>query len=418
MKILYLCPDLGVPVLGRKGASIHVRELVAAFIRAGHHVVLAAQVLNKSPWEQPALVGATLLQVRPGSQVNSVPGALKEFNEMLQVENSLPGEVRRILYNRDFAEDLRRRFDGARPDFIYERASLYGTAGIVLAGELHVPLLLEVNAPLALEQASYRSTALGDLAARAERWTAERADAVLAVSAALREHVAGLGVEGARIHVVPNGVDPLLFQPARPDPAVRARLGLKDGPLLGFVGGLRPWHGTEILPELCERLAKRRKKFQLVIVGDGPLLPSLRTQFAQRKLRRHVVFTGTLAHEEVAGVIRHFDVALAPYPVLDHAFYFSPLKLFEYMACGIAVVAAQAGQISEVLRHNKTGLLYPPGDVKALTACCERLLDEPELRTRLGRAASKWIHSRYTWDHNASRIVELARSLMRAKPNA
>ncbi|HXJ72626.1 MAG TPA: glycosyltransferase family 4 protein, partial [Candidatus Dormibacteraeota bacterium] len=191
MKILYLCPDLGVPVLGRKGASIHVRELVAAFIRAGHHVVLAAQVLNKSPWEQPALVGATLLQVRPGSQVNSVPGALKEFNEMLQVENSLPGELRRILYNRDFAEDLRRRFDGARPDFIYERASLYGTAGIVLAGQLQVPLLLEVNAPLALEQASYRSTALGDLAARAERWTAERADAVLAVSAALRAHVAG-----------------------------------------------------------------------------------------------------------------------------------------------------------------------------------------------------------------------------------
>src|SRR5881394_831227 len=56
MKILYLCPDLGVPVLGRKGASIHVRELVAAFIRAGHHVVLAAQVLNKSPWEKPASV--------------------------------------------------------------------------------------------------------------------------------------------------------------------------------------------------------------------------------------------------------------------------------------------------------------------------------------------------------------------------
>src|SRR5438034_10285634 len=257
MKILYLNPDLGVTVLGRKGASVHVRELVAAFSRAGHNVVLAAQVLNKSSWEKAAGLDGNLLHLRPASHIVAVAVALKEFNAMLGVENSLPGEMRRILYNQELALDLKRRFDGDPPDFIYERASLYGTVGVLLAREFNVPLLLEVNAPVALEQASYRGTGLGHLAAQAERWALLHADAVLAVSSPLREHIISLGADPGRVHLFPNGVDPNLFQPGQPEAAVRARLGLDDGPVLGFVGGLRPWHGVDLLPELVERLAHR-----------------------------------------------------------------------------------------------------------------------------------------------------------------
>ncbi|HYT61354.1 MAG TPA: glycosyltransferase family 4 protein [Haliangiales bacterium] len=415
MKILYLCPDLGVPALGRKGASVHVRELVAAFGRAGHNVVLAAPVLNKSPWETPAVVEANLLHVRPSSRIAEVAAALKGLNALLGVENSLPGELRRILYNQEFKDDLKRRFDGDPPDFIYERASLYGTAGVVLARELNAPHLLELNAPLAVEQASYRGRGLGELASEAERWTLSRADAVLTVSAALRDHVVSLGAEAARVHVFPNGVDPSLFQPGPPDASVRARLGLDDGPVLGFVGGLRPWHGIEALPGLIERLARRHRQIRLAVVGDGQLRPQLEESFRKKKMRERVVFAGTLPHEEVAAVVRQFDIALAPYPRLDHAFYFSPLKLFEYMACGVAVVAAAVGQICEVVRDGKTGLLYPPGDVEALAGACDRLLDNPRLRRTLGRAAAKLVHTHYTWDRNASRAVDLARSLRTAE---
>src|SRR5258706_208531 len=186
MRILYLCPDAGVSVLGNKGAAVHVRELVTAFSRAGHQVVLAAHVLTKSPWEQPATVEATPLQLRPASRIAEVAEALKQFNATLGVENSLPGELRRILHNQELAEDLRRRFEAAPPEFIYERASLYGTAGAQVARVLEVPHVLELNAPLAVEQASYRGTGLGELAAQAERWTLAQADAILAVSAAVR----------------------------------------------------------------------------------------------------------------------------------------------------------------------------------------------------------------------------------------
>ena len=424
MKILYLCPDPGIPVLGRKGAAVHVRQMAAAFSRAGHQVILAAAILNKSPWEQPANLEATLLHLRPASTIASMGNALRAFNAMLGVESSLPGELRRILYNQELTDELKRRFESNPPDFIYERASLYGTAGVQLAGALSVPLLLELNAPLTVEQTEYRGTAFGELAVAAERLTLSRADAVLVISSALRDHVLSLGVERSHVQMIPNGVDPLLFQPTPRDLSVRSRLGLGEGLVLGFVGGLRPWHGVEILPELLGRLAKRHPRLRLVIAGDGPLRAALEDAFRKKRLSGKVVFTGALPHEEVAAVIRQFDVAVAPYPRLDHAFYFSPLKLFEYMACGVAVVAADLGQISEVVRHGRTGLLYPPGNLAVLTASCHRLLSDSKLRLMLGRSASKLIHTHYTWERNASRVIELARSLMgsrrkpRSKPKA
>src|SRR5262245_22539025 len=126
MRILYLCLDPGIPVLGRKGASVHVRSLVAALSRAGHSVILAAPVLNRSPWEQPAPCAGTVLHLPPTDEAVAASAALRDFNDTLGVENSLPGEVRRILWNQELSETLVRRFRSDPPDILYERASLYG----------------------------------------------------------------------------------------------------------------------------------------------------------------------------------------------------------------------------------------------------------------------------------------------------
>lgn len=415
MKILYVCSDSGIPVLGRKGASVHVQELVAAFRRAGHTVVVAAAARTKSPWEEPALLNAPLLRVRTGRETADAVAVLKAYTRMLGLESPLPGHLRRIMYNEDLAAELKRRFQPDPPDFVYERASLYGTAGVSLAQALGVPLVLELNAPLADEQSTYRLASFGDLAAEAERWTLSSADAVLPVSALLRDYVLSLGIEPARVHVIPNGVDTAVFHSDRPDPALCERLGLDGGPVLGFVGGLRPWHGVEALPPLLERLVAAHSDLRLVVVGNGSLRTELERDFADRGLTAHVRFTGSLPHEQVAGVIRLFHAALAPYPRLEHAFYFSPLKLFEYMACGVPVVASELGQIGEVVRDDETGLLYPPGELDACSEACERLLADPALRQRLGDAAAEEVHSTYTWDANAAQVAGLARSLIEAR---
>jgi glycosyltransferase involved in cell wall biosynthesis len=414
MKILYLCSDAGIPILGHKGASVHVRELVAAFTRAGHEVVVAVPQLNKSPWEKPASIAGQLLHVRAGSSTQSATNAVKEFAAQLGFPSTLPGELRRILYIQELGGELRRRFDNAPPDFIYERAAIFGTAGVALARAWKVPHLLEVNAPLAVEQSAYRGSGLEELAARAERWLLTQADTVLAVSVSLREHAIAHGAAPDRVHVFPNGVNLDLFHPAPVDRRLRARLGLDGGPVLGFLGGLRPWHGVEVLPELLDKLSRRHKRLRLLVAGDGQLRPELELELRRRCLLRRAVFTGALAHEDVPGVIRQFDVALAPYPKLEHDFYFSPLKLFEYMACGAAVVASRAGQIAEVVQHGKTGLLCPPGDVDALAGACDQLLRNARLRRVLGHAAAKVVASRFTWEANARRAVALAKKLLAA----
>jgi glycosyltransferase involved in cell wall biosynthesis len=415
MKILYLCSDPGIPVLGRKGASIHVREMVGALARAGHQIVLAAPVLNKSPWEKPAEVLSNVVHVRLSAGSHAAYQHVRNFTQHLGLDRALSGGFRRILHHQELEDELIARFDQDPPDFIYERAALYGTAGAAVAEALGIPLVVELNAPLALEQDAYRGQGLGDLGAQAERWTLTQADAILAVSDAVRSHALSLGVDPAKVQVVPNGVNADLFHPAPPDPAWRARLALGEGPVLGFVGGLRPWHGIESLPDILARVSAKHPGARLVVVGDGPLRETLLGQLKERGLRDRAILTGALAHEDVPAVIRHFDIALAPYPVLDHAFYFSPLKVFEYMACGVAVVAANSGQIAEVIRDGETGLLHAPGDLDALAGACDRLLASAKLRLSVGQCAAAHIRAHYTWAHNARRVTDLAGELARRR---
>lgn len=415
MKVLYVCSDAGVPVLGYKGASIHVRQLIAALTRAGCRIVLATPSLTKSPWDKPAEVPAQIIHCPLPTAAQETVQSVKDFAAALGVETQLAGEVRRILASQRLAETVLPRFKGDPPDFIYERASLFGTAGVALAREWDIPLLVELNAPLVEEQSLYRGAGLGALAMHAEEHLLTHADAVFTVSDALREHALSAGADPSRIHVVPNGVDPELFRTAPRDEALRAHFDVGNGPVLGFVGGLRPWHGVEILPELLARLVPKHAGLKLVIIGNGQLRGVLEQSFRECGVLDRVVFTGNLPHEQIPSALRLFDVAVAPYPALEHPFYFSPLKVFEYMACGVAVVASNCGQIAEVVHDGEMGVLVPPGNIDAMAEACDRLLNDEKLRRRLGETASALIRSRYTWNANAARVLSVARELIAAR---
>jgi glycosyltransferase involved in cell wall biosynthesis len=101
-------------------------------------------------------------------------------------------------------------------------------------------------------------------------------------------------------------------------------------------------------------------------------------------------------------VIGAFDVALAPYPELPHDFYFSPLKLFEYLGCGVATVASAVGQIAELVQSGVHALLVPAADDAAMADACRQLLDDPAAARSLGARGSAVVHDRYTWDRNAA----------------
>ncbi|MCA9197632.1 MAG: glycosyltransferase family 4 protein [Planctomycetales bacterium] len=415
MKTLYICADIGIPVLGGKGGAVHVRSMVKALEQLGHQVVLTAPMLTKSPWEIPVEPAGQLLHIPPHDGVKETALVIKEYVSGVDAgDTALSGQVRRLLYNQQLIKRLIRKFDSHPPDFIYERCSLFSTAGVALAKAIDRPLVVELNAPLANEQAVYRGSSLDALARHAEHWTLQHADVVVTVSHQVRNYAISVGVDAERVHVVPNGVDIELFHPERNGWDAKQHWGLRNGPTLGFVGGLKPWHGVESLPKLLADLLPEFPSLQLVIVGEGPYRKELVRQLQAYGVEDHAVLTGHVTHVQIPHLVRQFDIALAPYPNLSHEFYFSPLKLFEYMACGVPVVAPSLGQIEAVVRHEENGLLYPAEDHQQLSAACRRLLARPDLRQKLGSQAAAEVRNEYTWKRNAERVVQLVRGVARS----
>ena len=272
------------------------------------------------------------------------------------------------------------------------------------ARDSEIPGLLEVNAPLIEEQAQYRI--LVDRAG-AER-VADRAfvasSALLAVSGEVAAWLQGFSAAHGKVHVVPNGVRPERFPemlpPSRPAPA-----GVFT---VGFVGTLKAWHGLSILVDAFARLHERFPLTRLLLVGDGPEREKTAADLFVRGLSEAAVFTGTVGPEEVPQLLASMDVAVAPYPAIDR-FYFSPLKVYEYMAAGVAVVASKIGQLEDLIQSGVTGILVPPGEAPALALALEQLLREPTLRRRLGAEGRKKVLAQHTWDAVIRRIVSLAR---------
>lgn len=312
-----------------------------------------------------------------------------------------------MLYASTLRYRLRELMDELRPDAIYERYSLLGTTGIDLAKDLAIPHILEVNSPLSGEQARHRGSALAQTIRAVERRVLGAADQIIAVSTPLKHWIVETGVEADRVTVIPNGVNVERFASAAVDS--RARLGLGDRPVIGFVGTLKGWHGTATLIRAVARVARERgfdRAPHLLIVGDGPQRGRLAQVAIEEGVDALTTFTGMIPHQEMAAHIAAMDIAVAPYDETPD-FYFSPLKLFEYMAASRPVIAAGIGQIEDCVRHGETGLLYPPGDLDALARCIVDLLDDPVRAQALGRAAREEALAHRSWEHNAQIVTGL-----------
>lgn len=401
LKIAYLSTDFGIPVHGNKGASIHVRELSSALVARGHHVEI---VTCRAGGDAPAGFDIPVHEFPLAKPERLLVGAIQDDP---YASEPMAKEVRSMLYASTLRYRLREMMDELRPDAIYERYALLGTTGVDLAKDLAIPHILEVNSPLSGEQARHRGSALAQTIRAVERRVLGAADQIIAVSRPLKHWIVETGVEADRVTVIPNGVNIGRFANAA-SVAVdsRARLGLGDRPVIGFVGTLKGWHGTATLIRAVARVARERgfdRAPHLLIVGDGPQRSRLAQVAIEEGVDALTTFTGMIPHQEMVAHIAAMDIAVAPYDETPD-FYFSPLKLFEYMAAGRPVIAAGIGQIEDCVRHGETGLLYPPGDLEALTRCIVDLLDEPVRAQSLGRAAREEALSHRSWEHNA-RIV-------------
>ena len=437
MRILY-----SHRIQSRDGQSVHVEELVAALRAAGHEVLV---------------VGPGFYEA---SKFGGESGAVARLRRLLP---GAAGEAAELAYNLPAYRRLHRACRAFQPDLIYERYNLFYLAGHWLAARTGLPYFLEVNSPLAQERTEHGTLRLQRLAHALERRVWQSATRVLPVTQVLADAIAAAGVPRNRLHVVPNGVVLDRFPCALPPPALPSSAPTHDTPphdtnpqeapsqdafspyvdprtappqyapplhasnqyapqralsqhappkhvpcpseatvTLGFVGFVRDWHGMDAL---IRHMAADPAPLALTIVGDGPARPGLEALAAELGIAPRVRFTGVVEHNDVPAAVAGFDIALQPKVVA----YASPLKIFDYMAAGRAIVAPDQPNIREVLQHGQTALLFNPADPAALWAAVQQLAADPALRTRLGAAARAELIARdHTWAGNARRIATWA----------
>jgi glycosyltransferase involved in cell wall biosynthesis len=363
MRIAYLSTDPGVPYGGRKGASVHVSELVDAVAEEGARVL--ALVSGVAPDAAPPAAGATV-------EALPVPG------KGLSAAERLAAEPQRT----DWLEQRLARF---RPDALYERLALHSAAGSRAAARVGIPHLVELNAPLVDEARRYRGLEEGEVAARLEQEVLRGADLVLAVSRPLAIHAMDRGAR--RVEVFPNAVAIERYpRRSRQAPAK---------PVAVFTGRVRPWHGIEAVAAAWRLLGEAAPA--LVVAGEPGEARGVLEEVGAALL-------GPIPHCQVPAVLAEADIGLAPY-ARDAPDYFSPLKLFEYMAAGLAVVAGDL-PATRSLVSGEQALLVPRGDPEALAAAVAGLAADAPRRERMGTAARALVAAAHTWRHRAQQVME------------
>ena len=383
MRILYWHRTLAD---GAEG--VHIAAMVDAFRALGHNVRLAD------------LGGASPNKGGQAGVVALVRAALPK----------LVFELASIGYNIPEYLHVRREIARFRPHILYARHARYDTAALAAARRAGVPTLLEVNALFtAPGYLQFEPLAVPFAAKAMERRSLRLATAVVTVSTPLARQAESMA--GVHALVVPNGADPQRFDPLKADGArVRTRFGLGTAVVIGWTGILREWHGLELLVDALKELPTA----MLLIVGGGPAQGALEARAAQLGVQRRLVITGRVPHDEVPDYLAAMDVAVVADERTGVA---SPMKLLEYMAMGLAVVAPSADNIRDIVEDGGDGLLFAPGDPSALAVQLHRLADQTTLRRALGAKARLKIEQERNWRAVAETLLG-AVSDRRPRPTA
>ena len=380
MKILYSAIDQTVP--GTTGGSVHVAAVAEGLAALGHEVTALITPGDGKP--------------RP-STVRWVPMPPPFGSSHLRMARA--GAI----------ETLAR---GIGPDAIIERYHNFGGEAIRSAAGMNAVAVLEVNAPVIDHTGS--SKALVDRALLVEpmrRWR-ERLCALADVIVTPNAAILPPGIPAARVRVLEWGADTDRFRPDAGGKTPYARLGVTTVAI--FAGAFRSWHGAIHLVEAIKILRARGvKSIGAVLVGDGSELHRVR-QAAEGI--DTIVFTGALPHDRMPAALAGADIGVAPFDVEAHAplslgFYWSPLKIFEYMAAGLPVVAPAVDRIPSLVADGREGVLYdlPPDRLRqgfggqeggshgeALADALVTLTDA-SLRKTLGAAARARAVGDYSW---------------------
>lgn len=395
MRVLYLHRTQG-----RGVEAVHIRGMADAMREAGHEVRVVGP-----PDTDPYATAAPA----------SAPGPAARFARRAP---ELLFELAEIAYDRRLAARLAEQGRTFKPDLLYERYAFFGRAGGGFARRRGIPQVLEVNYTCADPLVRRRSGLMMPLSRRAEAGSFRAATLLAPVSSRLEARILHHGIGGEKVLVTPNAVSRSWWEAAaavtpRPLDALPA-----GEPVVGFVGGFFPWHGVDRLVEAFRRCRELGLPGSLLLVGDGPERQAIEAQLAAAGLGDRALLPGAVDHAELSAWIAAMSICVMPHS----NDYGSPMKIFEYMGQGRAVLAPDLPPLRDVIEDGRSGRLFAAastGDpVEPLRVGLAELLADAPLRKALAAAGRARVGERHTWRENWRRIASVLDRAEEAAPSA
>ena len=399
MKLCYVATDVRIPHY--TGSTTHVIEVSKGLTRLGDTVFVVARLESPRQKKFEEIEGIKIFRMPrlPISRVSHAAASKKRHD----IPSSFLERLYRfylgfihIFYATAFVVRLIRKYD---IEVVMERGSSLGCGAFagLLAGR---PVVLELNDPV--------HNRLSLRIARKIVTTSKKL-----IPAKFRD----------KAKLVTWGVNTAMFNPKVSGDEIRRRWRIMDNRIVLFVGSFAGWHGLDDLIQASSIIAAKKPNVKFLIVGGGRKHPNYRHVIEEVRgmgLTKNFIFAGTVDYHEIPKYIAASDVAVAPYNperseyLKRYGFFYSPLKIFEYMAVGKPIVASRVGNILHIIKDGVTGLLFEAGNVEALAQAIIKLLDSKSIAKQLGRNA--YLESRnYSWKKHSELLHNLLEEVVKER---
>jgi putative LPS glycosyltransferase len=336
----------------------------------------------------------------------------------------LPKDMLELFYNFKIIKYCK----NLKIDAIYQRYNGFSFCGAYIAKKKNIPFVLEFNSSDVWKIKNWKNndTFLKrifktiyykifklPIVSAIEKYNLSSAAHIIVVSEALKDILLKFGVDENKIIVNPNGIDERKYNPQIKCDDIKQKYNLENKIIIGFIGTFGQWHGAENIALAFGKFLKKypeyKNKAKLFMIGDGVRMPIVKKHILEFDSQENVVLTGLIPQEQGAKFLSACDILInATVPNPDGSEFFgSPTKLFEYMAMGKAIICSDMAQMSEILAHGKTAYMVEPGNIDELATAMKGLVDDGELRQRLGDSARDEVIQKYTWDKHVDKILKV-----------
>jgi PEP-CTERM/exosortase A-associated glycosyltransferase len=352
--------------------------------------------------------------------------AAVEEAEGLRFYRTTPGDTPMarlpVLNQWAVISDTRRRLDEVirleRPGILHAHSPALNGVAAVQAGRAHrIPVVYEMRASWEDAAVDHGTTTEGSLRYRLSRaletWVLRRADAVTTICAGLRDDILARGIPAAKVTMIPNAVDIERFPPIeRPDPDLRAQLGLENAYVLGFLGSFYAYEGIDLLIDALPGILRDVPNAKVLLVGGGFEETRLKQQVERLGLQQQCLFIGRVPHADVERYYSLVDLLVYPRRSIRLTELVTPLKPLEAMAQGKLLIASGVGGHRELIRDGETGLLFEPDSAAALAASVRRMAGLRERWDGMRLAGRRFVERERSWAASVGRYQPVYEALL------